>query len=204
MTKHWLNMTVSSVDLDKAICELSNCLFLYFQTSSVQKFCQWKHLLLLGAKASKPQNYRLFLKLWQWLIFIILHSLHPKNWLQFIYTEQSFLTRFSLVQTDAKFDLVRTPLSRWKTHSGGFNSFLSPNKLRLLTRQIKELTSAAFCHREMTRYFSRATSSDTELRTLESVSTKSLAFWLENNLEISWWFLSMGVRPPPESPWTWR
>lgn len=61
----------------------------------------------------------------------------------------------------------------------------APNKFSLLTKQIKELTSAAFYSEEkMTRYCSRATIesedlSDTELRTLEYISTQSLTFLAE-------------------------
>lgn len=58
----------------------------------------------------------------------------------------------------------------------------APNKFSLLVKQIKELTSAAFCRGvEMTKYCSRATIefedlSDNELRTLEYISIQSLIF----------------------------
>lgn len=164
MTEHWLNTTVGSIGLNKVRCELPNCFLLIFKhVNHLEFFCSGKkekNLLLLVAEALRLWKLQNFFVSCNNDLLSLSTPLPPPGELTLnSYTlSNHFSPVFLLFRQMPSLTLLGLLYRDNKHTAEDLTHSFVPNKWSLLARQIKELTSAAFCNgKKTTRHFSSPT-----------------------------------------------
>lgn len=152
MTKHWLNTTVSPMDLNKARCELRNCFLLIFKHfNHIDFFSSGKKKLAFasswGLKTVEITEFFFFSCNNDWLSLSTPPLPPPRESTLNSYTLSNHFSQVFLLFRQMPSLTLLGLLYRDNKHTAEVltHSFV-PNKWSLLARQIKELTSAAFCN----------------------------------------------------------